>query len=204
MEKAAYLYPTSEEELRDAYSVDRSRLGVRLQRIQCESTQLRSQLLTGTSDGNRLVYAVAFYTDTAEPILDHDLERWLCDEKKLRGTPGQKSKVAYRVWFIVRAQFQQEGLAKEILPREEGFFRRWGAREVQTDAMYVGRWVWTRPQFGYRTDEFVFQTLQQQYRDWQRSRGSISIHQAQKLSDLPRDFLLSNEVNSLSLFKELS
>lgn len=203
MDKEAFLQPTNELELHATYVVERSRLGARLQVLRNESTRVESHLLEGTSDGNKLTYFVAFYSDTAEPILDQDLQRWLCDNKRLKGNPSTRSKVAYRVRFAIRGQFQREGLAKEIFPKEEDFFRHWGAREVQTDAMDMGRWAWTRSRFGYKSDQFFFETLQQQYRDWQRSKGSAVIVRANNLSNFPREFLLSNEVSSLPLFKEL-
>src|SRR6201998_460291 len=142
MEKEEFLRPVTEEDIRAAYSIDCSELGSILQGLRNDSTRLTSQLLERTSDGNKFVYLVSFYTSTPEPVLDKDLERWLCDNKGLRGEPGQRSKVAYRIKFYVLSKFQQQGLAKQMLPKEEAVFRRWGAREVQADAMDTGRWVW--------------------------------------------------------------
>ena len=81
------------------------------------------------------------------------MHRWLCDNKRLRGEAGRRSKVAYRVQFYVRPKFQQQGLAKQLLPQEEDLFLSWGARQIQTDAMDTGRWVWTRSEFGYAVQD---------------------------------------------------
>ena len=204
MEKETFLLPINEKQLESAYEIDAWKLGARLQKeLRTESRRLHCQLLEGTSDGNKLVCRIGLYTNEAEPVLDQDLERWMCDNKRLRQSPNTRAKVAYRLAFFVRSIFQNEGLATAIIPREEDVFRRWGAIEVQTDAMYSGRWVWTRPRFGYSLQQFQFDSLQQQYKDWQRSRGKSSILSAKNLSEFPRDFLLSSEVNSLGLFKSL-
>lgn len=203
MEKDTFLRPINEEDVRAAYFVDCTHLGAPLHEFCNDSTSLASQLLERTSDGNKFVYKVSFYTSALEPILDRELHRWLCDNKRLRGEAGRRSKVAYRVQFYVRPKFQQQGLAKQLLPQEEDLFLSWGAREIQTDAMDTGRWVWTRSEFGYAVQEFQFESLQQQYRDWQRSQGAKAPLKATNLSDFPRAFLLSSEVNSIALFRVL-
>ena len=103
----------------------------------------------------------------------------------------------------MRRQFQAEGLATQVLPKEERLFRLWGAQQVHTDAMDDGRWVWTRPRFGYKAEAFHFESLRQQYKDWQRSQGVTDIVDVDTLADLPSEFLLSEEVNSIALFKDL-
>ena len=202
MEISEFLQPITEERLRKTYQIDTSKVGPRLEKLRNESTKLLPLLQTNSADGNRLIYVISFYTVDAEPVLDKDLERWLCDHKKLLADPSRRSKVAVRVNFFIRSRFQQQGLAHYVLQSEEETFRSWGAREIQVYAMYDGRWVWTRPQFGYRLTMFEFESLQQQYRDWQRSKGAAQIIRAGNSSDFPRDFLLS-EVSSLRMYKSL-
>jgi GNAT superfamily N-acetyltransferase len=192
---AGALSPISQTDVQRAYLVE-PKLG-----IKDAKTKLSFQLLTGTQDGTRVIYVVFFHTETDEPILEKDLERWLCDNKRLLGQPG-RSKVACRVKFYVRRNFQAKGFALYILGKEEELFRRWGAREIQVTAMEDGRWVWTRPKFGYSIPIVDFQLHQQRYIEWQRETGVATVVRAAALADFPREFLLS-ATSSLLLYKEL-
>lgn len=167
-------------------------------------TQISFAIAEGTGDGTRVMYYLSFFTDDQIPLLDKDLECWLCHNKALISRTG-RSKVAVRVKIYVRPSFRGKGLASYIVKREENLFRQWGAAEVQLCAMEFGRWVWTREKFGYNTTAFEFGALQQKYRDWQRSRGVpvTKIVKAERLSDFPQDFLLSPSPSSLTLFKRL-
>jgi len=192
---ATALSPISEADIRDTYSAA-PRLG-----IDDGKTVLSLELLLKTTDGNKVTCFVSFYTEQDEPILETDLQRWLCDNKRLLGRSG-RSKVAYRVRFYVRRNFQGKGFARYILAREEELFRRWGAREIQVTAMDDGRWVWTREKFGYSIPVADFDLLQQRYVEWQRERGAVDINRARVLSDFPKDFLLS-ATSSVPLYKDL-
>jgi hypothetical protein len=196
----SFLQPVSVADIRDVYVVDLSQVGSQFATLDNDLTELKPTLLSNTS-GKKVVYFVSFYTSATQPILDKPLERWLCENMALEGASSKKSKVAFRVNFFLRSQFHHGGFARYLLPREEHVFRQWGASEVQTLAMYDGRWVWTRPEFGYQCSEFQFSSIQQQYRDWQRTKGSSYV-KAKNLADFPKAFLLS-EVSSLKLFKNL-
>ncbi len=201
-EIAAFLHPTSEEDLVETYTVDGSQLGPPLSTVNNQLKKVKLKILQNTSDGKKLIYHVALYAVVDEPILDKDLERWLCDNKQLCGRPTERAKVAVRVNFFVRRKFQSAGLASYLCGKEEIYFRKWGAKEIQVFAMEMGRWVWTRPQFGYNIDTFEFESAQQKYKEWQRAQGIFPVILASRLADFPRDFLL-NELNSLALFKAL-
>jgi hypothetical protein len=189
------LSPISEADVRQSYLVEH-RLG-----IDDGKTTFSFQVLAKTADGTRVNYQVLFYTDMREPILEKDLERWLCDNKKLLGQPG-RSRVAYRVKFYIRGNFQGKGFARYILVQEEELFRRWGAREIQVTAMDDGRWVWTRARFGYSVPVADFQFLQQRYIEWQREASTTAIKRAETLADFPKEFLLSS-ASAFALFKSL-
>ena len=194
MDLAEALLPISETDVRQAYwftspfPVDNAK------------TDISLKIATKTADGTKVICLATLHTDTGEPILDKDLERWLCDQKQLLGRT-ERSRVAMRVKFYIRRHFQNRGLATYIVRREDDLFRRWGAKEIQVVAMEFGRWVWTRGRFGYNIADFGF--YQQKYRDWQRARGVAQVKQAKRLSDFPRDFLLSSAVSTLPLFKSL-
>jgi GNAT superfamily N-acetyltransferase len=192
---ATALSPISEADIRDAY-LAAPKLG-----IDDGNTVLLLQLLLRTTDGNKVNCLISFHTEQGEPILDRDLERWLCDNKRLLGRSG-RSKVAYRVKFYVRRNFREKGFAQYILAREEELFRRWGAKEIQVTAMDDGRWVWTREKFGYRIPIDEFEFLQQRYSEWQRETGVTDVERAVALADFPKEFLLS-AARSLSLYKDL-
>lgn len=203
MELFEFLQPISEADLRGAYWIEHPQVAERLSVLDNEATQVRLELIENTSDGNKLTYFVKFYATDNDPALDHDLERWLCDNKQCLGTPKERSRVAIRVRFYLRPKFQNAGLATYLHSREERVFREWGAREIQVLAMDTGRWVWTRPQFGYRIDPFEFHSLREKYKEWQRASGAQSIDLAADLSAFPQDFLLADEVLFLNLFKTL-
>jgi GNAT superfamily N-acetyltransferase len=191
------LLPISEEDIRNTY-LAAPRLG-----IDDAKTRISLQLLANTTDGTKVNCLVLFHTDMGEPILDRDLERWLCDNKKLLSEPGQRARVAYRVRFYVRRNFRGSGLAQYILLREEDLFRRWGAEEIQVTAMDDGRWVWTRQRFGYSIPDLDFQLLQQRYIEWQREADrNAAIRRANTMADFPREFLLS-AATAFQLFKRL-
>ncbi|HET7890449.1 MAG TPA: hypothetical protein VFL34_02950 [Candidatus Sulfotelmatobacter sp.] len=189
------LLPIAEADIRNTYLCS-PRLG-----IDDTRTGFSLQLLERTSDGAKVICLVFFQTDTGEPILDQHLERWLCNNKKLFSQPG-RSRVAYRVRFYIRGNFQRKGFAHYISIQEEQLFKRWGATEIQTTAMDDGRWVWTREKFGYRIPVADFQLLQQRYVEWQRELGRSEVRRADSLADFPKEFLLS-AVNSFPLFKGL-
>lgn len=197
------LSPISESDLREIYWCDRSQLGPALQELDNDLTTFRLESVGRTADGEKIVYFVGVYCSGKSPILDKELERWLCDNKMLLGQPGTRGRVAVRVNFFILPKYQQSGLATYVLSRERQVFRNWGAREIHVFAMEAGRWVWTRPRFGYKIDDFEFQSLQQKFKEWQRRIGAEQIRGAQTLADFPRDFLLSGEVNSLNLFERL-
>jgi GNAT superfamily N-acetyltransferase len=195
MDIAAALSPISEADIRNTYLAE-PRLG-----IDDARTVLSLQLHTKTADGRRVNCLVLFRTGTGEPILETDLERWLCDNKRLLGKPG-RSRVAYRVRFYVRGNLQGKGFARYILMREEELFRRWGATEIQVTAMDDGRWVWTREKFGYSIPAADFQLLQQRYIEWQRETSRVAIVRAATMSEFPKEFLLST-ATAFALFKSL-
>jgi len=153
-------------------------------------------------DGTKVIYFVSLFIDAGEPLLDKDLERWFCMNKKLLGQTG-RGRVAVRVKFYLRQNYRGRGFARYIVEREEELFRGWGAQEIQMPAMELGRWVWTRAKFGYSIPQFDFDALQQRYRDWQRSEGTGRPVKAARLSDFPREFLLSSAVSTIQLFKSL-
>lgn len=191
---ASALAPITETDVRQTYQLDG-----RVEADDSETT-VDFQVLAGTDDGAKVIYSVQCFTMAGLPILDR-LERWLCDNKRLLGSNG-RSRVACRVRFYVRGNFQGQGIASHIIGREDSLFRRWGAAEIQVTAMEDGRWVWTRPQFGYAIRAEDFLLLQQRYTEWQRERGALEVRRATNLVDFPRDFLLSTP-NSLALFKTL-
>jgi GNAT superfamily N-acetyltransferase len=151
----------------------------------------------------KVIYFAAFFNVASEPLLEKELERWLCANRRLLGQPGTRGKVAVRVKFYLRGKFHRSGFATYIVNREEDLFRAWGAREIHTPAMEAGRWVWTRAKFGYSIPQFDFDALQQSYRDWQRSERTGDPVRAASLADFPREFLLSSAVSTIQLFKSL-
>lgn len=195
MELADALRPITEDDVRDAYSNSSSP-------VILARTVLSFQVATAGADGTRVAYFVGFYIDAAEPLLDKELQRWLCTSRKFLGRSG-RGRVAVRVMFYVRSNFQGKGFATYIVNREEELFRSWGAQEIQTPAMEQGRWVWTRDKFGYSVPPFDFDTLQQRYLDWQRSERAGRPVRASSLSDFPKEFLLSSAVSTIQLFKSL-
>jgi GNAT superfamily N-acetyltransferase len=164
-------------------------------------TTFSFQLLEKTADGTKVVCQILFHTDTGEAILEKELERWLCDNKRLLGRSG-RSRVACRVKFYVRRNLRGQGFAYYISMKEEELFRRWGAKEIHTTAMDDGRWAWTRPRFGYSIPVAEFQLLQQRYIEWQRETLAAAIIKASTMTEFPREFLLS-AVGSVTLFKSL-
>jgi GNAT superfamily N-acetyltransferase len=197
MELIDALQPITEGDVRDAYSVS-SGSPVTLTR-----TTISFQVSGERPDGTKVIYLVAFFTDASDPLLEKELERWLCANKRLLSQPGRRGRIAVRVKFYVRDKFQGRGFATYVVNREEELFRGWGAQEIQTPAMEQGRWVWTRAKFGYSIPQFDFDALQQRYRDWQRSKKAGQPVRAASLSDFPRDFLLSSAVKTIQLFKSL-
>lgn len=189
------LAPVSEADVRQTYT-----LGGNFN-IDDTETSISFQLLSPTDDGTKVTYTAQFYTTAGLPVLDRDLERWLCDNKRLLSRSG-RAKVAYRVKFYIRGNFQGQGFASYIVGQEETLFRNWGAAEIQVTAMEDGRWVWTRPKYGYSIRADDFRLLQQRYTEWQRENGLAQIRRAANLADFPRDFLLSGP-SSLPQFKEL-
>jgi GNAT superfamily N-acetyltransferase len=202
-EVAAFLYPTSEEALFQVYTVDRSQVGPALSTLDNRLTRFRLDIIKNAPSDEKLKYLVTLYAPANEPILDKDLERWLWDNKQLCGRPTQRARVAFRVNFFIRRKFQRAGLATYLCGKEEGFFQSWGAKEIQVVAMEMGRWVWTRAHFGYQIPKFDFESAQQKYKEWQRARGISPVARAVGLSDFPRDFLLGDEIGSLTLYKTL-
>jgi GNAT superfamily N-acetyltransferase len=190
------LLPISEIDVRDTYSASGA------SPVALAQTTVSFQVAAGERDGTKVIYFVTFFIDTGEPLLDKDLERWLCMNRKLLGQVG-RGRVAVRVKFYVRSSYRGKGFAPYIVEREEELFRGWGAQEIQMPAMELGRWVWTRAKFGYSIPQFDFDTLQQSYRDWQRSEGTGQSARASSLSDFPREFLLSSAVSTIQLFKSL-
>jgi GNAT superfamily N-acetyltransferase len=196
MELIDALRPITEGDVRDTYSGRDSPISL-------TRTNVFFQVGGERPDGTKVICFAAFFVSATEPLLEKELERWLCTNRRLLGEPGRRGKVAVRVKFYVRGNFQGRGFATYIVNREEELFRGWGAQEVQTPAMEAGRWVWTRSKFGYSTPEFDFGTLQQSYQDWQRSENIGSPVRASNLSDFPREFLLSSAVSTIQLFKKL-
>lgn len=196
MELIDALRPITEAEVRAVYSGIGSPVSL-------ARTTVSFQVAGEKPDGTKVIYFAAFFINTTEPLLEKELERWLCANRKLLGQPGRRGRVAVRVKFYVRGNFQGNGFATYIVNREEELFRGWGAQEVQTPAMELGRWVWTRSKFGYSIPEFDFGALQQSYRDWQRSEKIESPVRASSLSDFPKEFLLSSAVSTIQLFKNL-
>jgi len=196
MNLAAALLPVTQADVSNTYQVTDTLP------VDNARTTVRFQLATATTDGTKVMYFVCLYTSRGQPLLDKDLERWLCDRKQLLSQTG-RSKVAVRVRFYVRRNFHQKGLATYIVDREENLFRRWGAKEIQVFAMDLGRWVWTRERFRYSIPPFDFGLTQQRYREWQRATGVSKIRLATCLSDFPKEFLLSPAVGTLPLFKSL-
>jgi len=190
------LRPITEADVRAAYSASSS------SPVMLTRTAISFQVVGERLDGTKAIYFVAFFIDANEPLLEKDLERWLCMNRKLLGQTG-RGRVAVRVKFYVRRNFQEKGFATYIVNREEELFRGWGAQEIQTPAMEQGRWVWTRAKFGYSIPPFDFGTLQQSYQDWQRSERIGSPVRASSLSDFPKEFLLSSAVGTIQLFKSL-
>jgi len=81
-------------------------------------------------------------------------------------------------------------------------FRRWGATEIQIFAMESGRWVWTRNKFGYELFEAELPLVQQKYREWLRATTDTGTPPS-RISEFPKEFLLSPAVGMLHLFKTL-
>jgi len=195
-----FLAPISKRELHEAYFIDMSHCKSFLRDLKNEYTTFTINDPERVGGSNRVTYAVKFYFVNHDPVLDEALQRWLFDNKQCLSQPGVRAKVAYRLRFYCRTPFQRGGLATQLLLREEGVFKKWGAREIQLLAMDAGRWVWTRPKFGYQIADFDMHSLRQQYLDWQRSQKMTSILIAASLDDFPRAFLES-AVNSLCLYK---
>jgi GNAT superfamily N-acetyltransferase len=197
-----FLEPISAKELQEAYILEPLELKALLRDLSNEYTKVKIAQPDRMGDSNRLIYSVDFFLSNHEQVLDQSLQRWLFNNKQCLSQPTLKSKVAYRLKFYCRKPFQGGGLAKQLLQREEAIFRKWGAREIQLLAMDSGRWIWTRPQFGYQISAFDMHSLLQQFQDWQR-RGGIAVTGVPgTLAELPRDFL-ETAVNSLTLFKLL-
>jgi len=150
----------------------------------------------------KVVYLIDFQTTESNPVLDKSLERWLCENRRLLGQPG-RARVAVRVKFYIRSNFQGQRIATYIIGSEDLLFRRWGAVEVQAAAMELGRWVWTRDKFGYSMSDFDFASVKQRFRDWCREQRLEATLEVRRLSDFPREFLLSTAVSTLQLYKRL-
>lgn len=203
MDSKDFLNPVSEAEIKAVYWINVSSAFPQLPRVKNRLTSMKAELLRHNESGYKLVYYVAIFIQENEPILEEDIVRWLCDNKASRGTPGARFKVACRIQFRISQKFQRAGLATYLLEREEQVFRKWGAREIQVSAMEDGRWVWTRPRFGYQIDSFQFESVQEKYKEWQRRCGSDVVSVGLDISSLPREFLMSDEVGCLNLFKPL-
>src|SRR3990170_1903460 len=162
-----FLQPISLADLRACYNIEATGLSPALCAVDNGSTTLQAYTLGKTHDGDKLQYVVALFCEDGEPILDQGMERWLCASKLCLGRPQERTKVAVRVRFYIRKKYQRCSLATHLFPREEGVFHAWGAREVQTCAMDDGRWVWTRPRFGYEIPRDEFELLQEKYKEWQ-------------------------------------
>src|SRR5713226_9719045 len=105
MEVHDFLSPISEADLSGIYNIDASQLGPRLSVVGVNATSFSLMLLETAHVGKKLTYDVTLYAANDEPILDGVLNRWLCDNRVLRATQG-RSKVAVRVRFYVRSEFQ--------------------------------------------------------------------------------------------------
>jgi GNAT superfamily N-acetyltransferase len=193
----AVLAPVSEMDFRHTYAAD-----VILD-IDDSKTTIDLTLLEKTTDGNRVICTVSFRNAGGEPILERDLERWLCDNKRLSEKRG-RARVACRVKFYARSNYRRQGFGQYILTREEDLFRRWGAKQIHVTAMDEGRWAWTREKFGYTLPSFDLNLLKQRYIEWQRENGLAPIIHAGALSEFPKEFLLSAATHSLPLYKDLS
>ncbi|HTV59604.1 MAG TPA: hypothetical protein VMJ93_12105 [Verrucomicrobiae bacterium] len=203
MDLDSFLSPITAKELAGVYMIDARKVRSALANLDDELTTVTfSNVLDRTQDGSKVIYEVYLALASGEPVLNHDIQRWLCDKKQLRERPSEKGKVVFRVFFYCILKFQGAGLATYLLPREEQAFKKWGAREIQVLAMDKGRWIWTRPKFGYKLGEDDFRATVQRYIDWQRQRGLERPQIPKLLEDFPRDFL-ETQVNSLALFKVL-
>lgn len=203
-EVETFLHPTTREQLMEVYTLDHSRLRPTLSGVDNSLKKIKEiRLIENSPDDRKLTYFVALYVSADEPILEKDLERWLWDNKLLYGKPKERARVAFRANFFVRRKFQEAGLATHLCGKEEEYFRAWGAEEIQVAAMEMGRWVWTRPRFGYQIATLEFESMQEKYKEWQRAQRIFPVVRAARLSDFPREFLLGDEVGSLPLYKEL-
>jgi hypothetical protein len=201
---AAFLHPTTIEQLAEVYTIDHSQVGPALSGVDNKLKKIKKlDIIKMGLDAHKLMYFVGLYISVDEPILEKDLERWLWDNKQLLGRPEERGRVAFRVNFFVREKFRSARLATYLCGKEESYFRTWGAKEIQVAAQYIGRWVWTRPRFGYQITDFDFRSMQQKYKEWQRANGILPVARAARLSDFPSEFLLSDEVGSLPLYKAL-
>jgi hypothetical protein len=204
MNLSEFLNPISDGAIRNAYLVDHQHLAPELSGIRNEATVVKfDEVAHHTGEGRRLTYSVDLYLESGESVLDKPLLRRLSDDKRCLESPKIRAKIAFRINFYCRPIFCRKGLAGYLTVKEELVFKLWGAREIHVLAMDSGRWVWTRPQFGYKLTESDFEALKQKYRDWQRERGMMPpLKQVQQLHEFPRNFLETG-ISCLSLFKVL-
>ena len=110
------------------------------------------------------------------------------------GKAGIQIKGRMACQILHSQQISKSRLGTYLDAREELLYRRWGAEEIHVLASKDGRWVWTRPRFGYRIDRFHFNNLQQKYGEWQRTLGHTDIVDAPNLSAFPKDFRFNRMV----------
>ena len=103
-------------------------------------------------------------------------------------------------------RFKRIGTVKNVARLREDFhdlFLRPPAKEIQVLAMDDGRWVWTRPKYGYKLHDLELHSMKQKYKEWQRRQGIDPPHDATRAADFSKDFLTSDAVNSLTLYETL-
>jgi GNAT superfamily N-acetyltransferase len=150
-------------------------------------------------------YRFNVFGSSTGDVLDNDAERHLIPQgilfKKKNSSEEALGKVAANEWLFIKKDFQRRGIASLLYEIEERLYRKWGAVQIQLCATNAGRTVWRKMGFIVPIGELY--DLERRYERWCNETNKVYIEKM-NIRDYPEEFLLSDAVHQITMFKELN
>lgn len=157
---------------------------------------------------HRVHYYVNITTRDGISILEDEnlkIHRELYQNAKLRkpycdSTSTRFGRVVKNLRLILTEQYCGQGIGFTICDMEEVLYRKWGAKEIQLNAVRSGRVVWKKR--GFVLDCMHAGFVDTQYKFW-CEKNNLEYLEKTDINDYPEEFLVSDLIVAFKMYKEM-
>jgi GNAT superfamily N-acetyltransferase len=203
MTEEEMLHPISKDDIRSAYNFNSQTPDNPI----VKEFGLESSILSiGKREGNKeyVQYTYEIHNNSAEMVLTTPAARRLYSEEQLLYKDGtndsRTGRIVYNFYFFLKSRYQRHGIGTIIYELEEKLYRKWHAIQIHLTAVRAGKIVWRKKGFILPYMEML--ALETRYEEWCEENG-IVYNKVMDIMNYPEEFLSSEAVDQISLFKEL-